>query len=185
MASPPCCRGCPARRSTTVTGTRLGDGAARPAARHRHVEREGAAGGFGRSVQDDHGQPIAQSAAQAGSREARPPVRRLAIDNVPFDKLEAGRGQFRQPLAAGLKFLAIVGGRGPRSCRVGQIGALDRRTRSIRRTGGALARAATHDAGNRRRLDRLATGHARTSGSDRASAKGRRGAARPGSRHRR
>lgn len=83
----------------------------------------------------DDGQPIAQSAAQALklARELASLLDELAIDGVPFDRLEAlVEGNFATHWRRTLEFLAIVGEHWPRILAGrGQIDALDRRTRSI------------------------------------------------------
>ncbi|MCW5732736.1 MAG: double-strand break repair protein AddB [Enhydrobacter sp.] len=84
----------------------------------------------------DDGQPIAQSPAQALklARELASLLDELAIDGVPFDRLEAlVEGNFASHWRRTLEFLAIVGEHWPNILNSrGQIDALDRRTRSIR-----------------------------------------------------
>ena len=81
-------------------------------------------------------QPIAQSAAQALklARELASLLDELAIDGVPFEKLETlVEGNFASHWQHTLRFLAIVGEHWPVFLADhGQIDALDRRTRSIR-----------------------------------------------------
>ncbi len=88
------------------------------------------------AFKDDAGQPIAQSAAQALglARELAGLLDELAIDGVPFDRLDGlVEGNFAGHWQHTLKFLAIVGEHWPKIlAQRGQIDALDRRTRSIR-----------------------------------------------------
>jgi len=81
-------------------------------------------------------EPIAQSAAQALklARELASLLDELAIDGVPFEKLETlVDGNFANHWQHTLRFLAIVGEHWPAILADrGQIDALDRRTRSIR-----------------------------------------------------
>lgn len=88
------------------------------------------------AFKDDDGQPIAQSAAQALklARELASLLDELAIDGVPFDRLEAlVEGNFATHWQRTLQFLAIIGEHWPKILASrGQIDALDRRTRSIR-----------------------------------------------------
>jgi len=81
-------------------------------------------------------EPIAQSAAQALklARELASLLDELAIDGVPFDRLEAlVEGNFATHWRRTLEFLAIIGEHWPNMlAERGQIDALDRRTRSIR-----------------------------------------------------
>ncbi len=85
---------------------------------------------------DDDGQPIAQSTSQALglARELAGLLDELAIDGVPFDRLDGlVEGNFARHWQHTLKFLAIVGKAWPAVLdERGQIDALDRRTRSIR-----------------------------------------------------
>jgi ATP-dependent helicase/nuclease subunit B len=115
----------------------LGDGAALelpPAI--DGAEREALLAQLVAAFKDDHGQPIAQTAAQALglARELARLLDELAIDGVPFDKLEGlVEGNFASHWQHTLKFLAIVGTAWPAILAArGQIDALDRRTRSIR-----------------------------------------------------
>ncbi len=82
------------------------------------------------------GEPIAQTSAQALklARELGSLLDELAIDGVPFDKLEAlVDGNFATHWRRTLTFLAIVGEHWPQVlAERGQIDALDRRTRAIR-----------------------------------------------------
>jgi ATP-dependent helicase/nuclease subunit B len=84
----------------------------------------------------EDGEPIAQTSAQALklARELGGLLDELAIDGVPFDKLEAlVDGNFATHWRRTLKFLAIVGEHWPQILTErGQIDALDRRTRAIR-----------------------------------------------------
>jgi ATP-dependent helicase/nuclease subunit B len=84
----------------------------------------------------DGDEPIAQTTAQALklARELAGLLDELAIDGVPFDRLEAlVDGNFATHWQRTLRFLAIVGEHWPRIlAERGQIDALDRRTRSIR-----------------------------------------------------
>jgi ATP-dependent helicase/nuclease subunit B len=81
-------------------------------------------------------EPIAQTSAQALklARELGSLLDELAIDGVPFDRLEAlVDGNFAIHWRRTLKFLAIVGEHWPQIlAERGQIDALDRRTRAIR-----------------------------------------------------
>jgi ATP-dependent helicase/nuclease subunit B len=115
----------------------LGDGAALglpPAV--DGAEREALLTELVAAFKDDHGQPTAQSAAQALglARELARLLDELAIDGVAFDKLEGlVEGNFASHWQQTLKFLAIVGKAWPEIlAERGQIDALDRRTRSIR-----------------------------------------------------
>jgi ATP-dependent helicase/nuclease subunit B len=114
-----------------------GDGAALalPAAIDT-TEREALLSELVAAFRDDRGQPIAQSAAQAVTlaRELAGLLDELAIDGVPFEKLEAlVEGNFASHWRRTLGFLAIVGKAWPQVlAERGQIDALDRRTRSIR-----------------------------------------------------
>jgi len=100
------------------------------------AEREALLARLVAAFTDDHGQPIAQSAAQALglARELARLLDELAIDGVPFDRLEGlVEGNFASHWQQTLKFLAIVGKAWPEIlAERGQIDALDRRTRSIR-----------------------------------------------------
>jgi ATP-dependent helicase/nuclease subunit B len=82
------------------------------------------------------GEPIAHTAAQALklARELARLLDELAIDGVPFDRLEGlVDGNFASHWQRTLEFLAIVGEHWPRIlAERGQIDALDRRTRAIR-----------------------------------------------------
>lgn len=84
----------------------------------------------------DDGEPVAQTTAQALklARELASLLDELAIDGVPFDRLETlVDGNFADHWRHTLKFLAIVGEHWPKILEArGQIDALDRRTRSIR-----------------------------------------------------
>ncbi|MGE5148530.1 MAG: double-strand break repair protein AddB [Rhodospirillaceae bacterium] len=88
------------------------------------------------AFKEDDGEPIAQTSAQALklARELGSLLDELAIDGVPFDKLEAlVDGNFATHWRRTLKFLAIVGEHWPQILAArGQIDALDRRTRAIR-----------------------------------------------------
>ncbi|HTR86311.1 MAG TPA: double-strand break repair protein AddB [Reyranella sp.] len=100
------------------------------------AEREALLAELVGAFRDDHGQPIAQSAAQALklARELASLLDELAIDGVSFDKLEAlVEGNFASHWRRTLEFLAIVGKAWPQVlAERGQIDALDRRTRAIR-----------------------------------------------------
>jgi ATP-dependent helicase/nuclease subunit B len=100
------------------------------------AEREALLAQLVAAFKDDHGQPIAQTATQALglARELARLLDELAIDGVPFDKLEGlVEGNFASHWQHTLKFLAIVGKAWPAIlAERGQIDALDRRTRSIR-----------------------------------------------------
>ncbi|MBN9089798.1 MAG: double-strand break repair protein AddB [Reyranella sp.] len=84
----------------------------------------------------EDGEPIAQTTAQALklARELASLLDELAIDGVPFEKLEAlVDGNFATHWQRTLRFLAIVGENWPQILAArGQIDALDRRTRAIR-----------------------------------------------------
>ena len=100
------------------------------------VEREALLTGLVAAFKDDQGEPVAQSAAEALklARELGALLDELAIDAVPFEKLEklVERG-FAHHWRRTLRFLAIVGEAWPKVlAERGQIDALDRRTRSIR-----------------------------------------------------
>lgn len=99
-------------------------------------EREALLAELVTAFKDGDGQPIAQSAAQALklSRELAGLLDELAIDGVPFDRLEAlVEGNFASHWRRTLEFLAIVGEHWPKIlAERGQIDALDRRTQSIR-----------------------------------------------------
>jgi ATP-dependent helicase/nuclease subunit B len=88
------------------------------------------------AFRSDDGEPVAQTTAQALklARELASLLDELAIDGVPFDKLETlVDGNFAHHWQHTLKFLAIVGEHWPTILAArGQIDALDRRTRSIR-----------------------------------------------------
>jgi ATP-dependent helicase/nuclease subunit B len=115
----------------------LGDGSALdlPAAIDG-AEREALLARLVAAFKDDDGQPIAQSAAQALglARELARLLDELAIDGVPFDRLEdLVEGNFASHWRHTLKFLAIVGQAWPEIlAERDRIDALDRRTRSIR-----------------------------------------------------
>jgi len=100
------------------------------------TEREALLAELVAAFKDDQGQPIAQSAAQALTlaRELGRLLDELAIDCVPFEKLEAlVEGNFASHWQRTLEFLAIVGKAWPQVlAERGRIDALDRRTRSIR-----------------------------------------------------
>ncbi len=100
------------------------------------AEREALLSELVGAFKDDDDQPIAQSAAQALklARELAGLLDELAIDGVPFDRLEAlVEGNFATHWQRTLKFLAIIGEHWPKILASrGQIDALDRRTRSIR-----------------------------------------------------
>ena len=100
------------------------------------AEREAVLSRLVAAFTGDDGQPIAQSAAQALglARELAGLLDELAIDGVPFDKLEGlVEGNFSRHWQQTLKFLAIIGKTWPAILdERGQIDALDRRTRSIR-----------------------------------------------------
>ncbi|MEI9901900.1 MAG: hypothetical protein WDN31_19315 [Hyphomicrobium sp.] len=100
------------------------------------MEREALLAALVAVFRDDQGQPIAQSAAQALklARELGSLLDELAIDGVPFDKLEAlVEGNFASHWRRTLDFLAIVGKTWPDVLKErGQVDALDRRTQSIR-----------------------------------------------------
>ena len=123
------------------------------------AERDALLAGLVALFRDDRGQPIAQSAAQALklARELARLLDELAIDSVPFEKLEA---LVEEPLAAHLAFprhrrraLASHPGR-PRP---------DRCTRpphaSPAPAGGAVARDAAREPDHRGWIDRLAAGN--------------------------
>jgi ATP-dependent helicase/nuclease subunit B len=99
-------------------------------------EREALLSELVAAFKDGEGQPIAQSAAQALklARELAGLLDELAIDGVPFHRLEAlVEGNFAIHWRRTLEFLAIVGKHWPKILESrGQIDALDRRTRSIR-----------------------------------------------------
>jgi len=115
----------------------LGDGSALdlPAAIDG-AEREALLARLVAAFKDEGGQPIAQSAAQALglARELARLLDELAIDGVPFDRLEdLVEGNFASHWRHTLKFLAIVGKAWPEIlAERGRIDTLDRRTRSIR-----------------------------------------------------
>jgi ATP-dependent helicase/nuclease subunit B len=100
------------------------------------AEREALLSELVLAFKDDHGEPIAQTAAQALklARELAGLLDELAIDGVPFDKLEAlVDGNFAAHWQRTLRFLAIVGEHWPNIlAERGQIDALDRRTQAIR-----------------------------------------------------
>jgi ATP-dependent helicase/nuclease subunit B len=109
---------------------------ARPAARHRSAEREAVLAQMVALFRDDRGETIAQTPAQALklARELASLLDELAIDGVPFDKLEGlVDGNFSQHWLRTLDFLKIIGKAWPEIlAERGQIDALDRRTRAIR-----------------------------------------------------
>ena len=135
----------------------------------------------------DREQPIAQSPAQALSlaRELGRLLDELAIEGISFDRLEGlVEGNFASHWQRTLKFLAIVGealASGAGRTRP------DRRHRAAHpgdpRPGDALARATAGHAGDRRRLHRLAAGHARAAVGHRRPAAGQDRAAGPRPRH--
>jgi ATP-dependent helicase/nuclease subunit B len=100
------------------------------------TEREALLAELVLAFRDDQGQPIAQSAAQALSlaRELGSLLDELAIDGVPFDRLEAlVEGNFANHWRRTLEFLAIVGEAWPKVLQErGQIDAIARRTQAIR-----------------------------------------------------
>lgn len=100
------------------------------------TEREALLAELVTAFTDDQGQPIAQSAAQALllARELGSLLDELAIDGVPFDKLETlVEGNFASHWQRTLKFLAIVGKAWPQVLdERGQIDAIARRTAAIR-----------------------------------------------------
>lgn len=116
-------------------GLSSGEALALPTAIDSH-EREALLTELVTAFKDEEGQPIAQSAAQALklARELAGLLDELAIDGVPFDRLEAlVEGNFATHWRRTLQFLAIVGEHWPDILAArGQIDALDRRTRSIR-----------------------------------------------------
>ncbi|MDP3243634.1 MAG: double-strand break repair protein AddB, partial [Reyranella sp.] len=85
---------------------------------------------------DDHGHPIAQSAAQALklARELGRLLDELAIEGVSFSQLEGlVEGNFASHWQRTLRFLAIVGEHWPQMLAArGQIDAIERRTLAIR-----------------------------------------------------
>jgi ATP-dependent helicase/nuclease subunit B len=81
------------------------------------VEREALLAQLVAAFPGDDGQPIAQTAAQALklARELASLLDELAIDNVPFEKLETlVDGNFAHHWRRTLKFLSIVARHGPR-----------------------------------------------------------------------
>jgi ATP-dependent helicase/nuclease subunit B len=100
------------------------------------TEREALLARLVAAFPDEDGQPIAQTAAQALrlARELGSLLDELAIDGVPFEKLETlVEGNFAHHWRRTLTFLSIVGTAWPALLADrGQIDALDRRTRSIR-----------------------------------------------------
>jgi ATP-dependent helicase/nuclease subunit B len=100
------------------------------------AEREALLSELVLAFRGDDGEPIAPTVAQALklARELAGLLDELAIDGVPFDKLEAlVDGNFAAHWQRTLRFLAIVGEHWPRILiERGQIDALDRRTRAIR-----------------------------------------------------
>ncbi len=100
------------------------------------VEREALLARLVAAFPGEDGQPVAQTAAQALklARELGSLLDELAIDGVPFEKLETlVDGNFAHHWRRTLQFLSIVGTAWPALlAERGQIDALDRRTRSIR-----------------------------------------------------
>ena len=100
------------------------------------AEREALLSELVLAFKGEDGQPIAQTAAQALklARELGGLLDELAIDGVPFDRLEAlVDGNFAIHWRRTLRFLAIVGEHWPKIlAERGQIDALERRTRAIR-----------------------------------------------------
>lgn len=100
------------------------------------AEREALLAALVARFRDDQGQPAARTAAQALklARELARLLDELAIDGVPFDRLETlVEGNFARHWQRTLEFLAIVGEHWPRVlAERGQVDALERRTRSIR-----------------------------------------------------
>jgi len=100
------------------------------------AEREALLARLVAAFPDDDGQPVAQTAAQALklARELGSLLDELAIDGVPFEKLETlVDGNFAHHWRRTLQFLSIVGEAWPAElANRGQIDAIDRRTRSIR-----------------------------------------------------
>jgi len=88
------------------------------------------------AFKDDQGQPVAQSAAQALAlaRELGSLLDELAIEGVPFDRLETlVDGNFATHWQRTLRFLSIVGETWPRILADrGQTDAIQRRTQAIR-----------------------------------------------------
>ena len=162
--------------STTANGScRRATTRARPAARHR--SRRSARRCWPQLVaafKDDQGHPIAQSAAQALklARELGGLLDELAIEGVRVRQAgRPGRRQFRRATggarstsspSSATHWPAMLAERG-------QIDAIERRTQAIRAQAARWRRASAHDAGDRRRLDRLATRDARPAGRHRRS----------------
>lgn len=100
------------------------------------AEREALLAQLVAAFRDEHGQAIAQSAAQALklARELAGLIDELAIDGVPFERLESlVEGGFADHWRRTLTFLAIVGEHWPKVlAERGQIDTLDRRTCAIR-----------------------------------------------------
>jgi len=100
------------------------------------AEREAVLAQMVALFRDDRGETIAQTPAQALklARELASLLDELAIDGVPFDKLEGlVDGNFSQHWLRTLDFLKIIGKAWPEIlAERGQIDALDRRTRAIR-----------------------------------------------------
>jgi ATP-dependent helicase/nuclease subunit B len=100
------------------------------------AEREALLARLVAAFPDEDGQPVAQTAAQALklARELGSLLDELAIDGVPFEKLETlVDGNFAHHWQRTLRFLSIVGTAWPEElANRGQIDAIDRRTRSIR-----------------------------------------------------
>lgn len=100
------------------------------------AEREAILSKLVLAFRGDDGEPVASTTAQALklARELASLLDELAIDGVPFEKLETlVDGNFARHWRHTLKFLAIVGEHWPQIlAERGQIDALDRRTRTIR-----------------------------------------------------
>ncbi len=100
------------------------------------VEREALLAQLVARFRDDGGEAIAQTPAQALklARELASLLDELAIDGVPFDRLEGlVDGNFSQHWLRTIEFLKIIGKMWPEILTErGQIDALDRRTRIIR-----------------------------------------------------
>ena len=158
-----------------------------PAARHRPDGARGAVGAARGRLQGRSGpshRAVRRAGAQARAR-TRPPARRAGDrGRVVRPARRSGRGQLRQPLAENAEVprhrrrsLAASAGRARP----------DRRHRAAYpgdpRPGGALARTAAHDAGDRRRLDRLAARDARIAVGHRGTAARQDRAARSRPRH--
>ncbi len=100
------------------------------------VEREALLTQLVARFRDDRGEAIAQTPAQSLklARELASLLDELAIDGVPFDRLEGlVDGNFSQHWLRTIEFLKIIGKMWPEIlAERGQIDALDRRTRTIR-----------------------------------------------------